>query len=83
MFDSIIYTVSTLGYLPQTQLLAKSVKRFMPKSKFIWILVEKRNEIIENEGNSGMSFGLVCLMVKAFCIRGHYFVNFVRENSLK
>ncbi len=34
--------------------------------------------IIEGQGHSGMSFGLVCSMVKAFCNRGSEFVSFVR-----
>lgn len=40
--------------------------------------LEKAKLIIENQGHSGMSFGLVCSMVKAFCERGTDFVNFVR-----
>jgi hypothetical protein len=35
-------------------------------------------EIIEGQGHSGMSFGLVCLMVKAFCDRGAEFVSYAR-----
>lgn len=35
-------------------------------------------EIIEGQGHSGMSFGLVCSMVKAFCDRGDEFVNYVK-----
>jgi len=34
--------------------------------------------IIEEQGHSGMSFGLVCSMVKAFCDRGAEFVSFAR-----
>lgn len=34
--------------------------------------------IIENQGHSGMSFGLVCSMVKSFCDRGSEFVSYVR-----
>jgi hypothetical protein len=50
-------------------------------------IVEKLNEgcelevakgIIEEQGHSGMSFSLVCSMVKSFCDRGVEFVNFVR-----
>lgn len=33
---------------------------------------------IESQGHSGMSFGLVCAMVKEFCSRGEEFVNYVR-----
>lgn len=33
--------------------------------------------IIENQGHSGMSFGLVKSMVKAFCNRGNEFASFV------
>ena len=35
-------------------------------------------KIIEDQGHSGMSFGLVCSMVKSFCDRGEEFVSFVR-----
>ncbi len=34
--------------------------------------------IIEKQGHSGMSFGLVCSMVKSFCNRGTEFVAYVR-----
>ena len=34
--------------------------------------------IIESQGHSGMSFSLVCSMVKSFCNRGVEFVNYVR-----
>lgn len=34
--------------------------------------------IIESQGHSGMSFGLVCSMVKSFCDRGIEFVSYVR-----
>ena len=46
-------------------------------------IVEKLNEgceldtvktIIESQGHSGMSFGLVCSMVKSFCDRGSEFI---------
>lgn len=33
---------------------------------------------IESQGNSGMSFGLVCAMVKEFSDRGNEFVEYVR-----
>jgi hypothetical protein len=36
-------------------------------------------EIIENQGHSGMSFGLVCSMVKSFCNRGAEFVAYARN----
>jgi hypothetical protein len=35
-------------------------------------------EIIYEQGHSGMSFGLVCSMVKSFCDRGNEFVEYVR-----
>lgn len=38
-------------------------------------------EIIESQGHSGTSFGLVCSMVNTFCIRGKEFVNFVKNNK--
>ena len=34
--------------------------------------------IIEEQGHSGMSFGLVCSMVKSFCDRGTEFDSYVR-----
>lgn len=40
--------------------------------------LEKAKEIIEGQGHSGMSFGLVCSMVKSFCDRGAEFVSYVR-----
>jgi len=38
----------------------------------------KAKEIIEAQGHSGMSFGLVCAMVKSFCDRGEEFVSFIK-----
>jgi len=40
--------------------------------------LEKVKVLIENKGHSGMSFGLVCSMVKSFCDRGNEFVSYVR-----
>lgn len=40
--------------------------------------LEKSKEIVESQGHSGMSFGLICSMVKSFCDRGDEFVSFVR-----
>lgn len=40
--------------------------------------LEVAKGIIENQGHSGMSFGLVCSMVRSFCDRGDEFVSFVR-----
>jgi len=40
---------------------------------------ETAKAIIEGQGHSGMSFGLVCSMVKAFCDRGAEFVSFARD----
>jgi len=40
--------------------------------------LEEVKPLIENQGHSGMSFGLVCSMVKSFCDRGTEFVNFVK-----
>ena len=40
--------------------------------------LDEAKTIIENQGHSGMSFGLVCSMVKSFCDRGSEFVSFVR-----
>ena len=36
-------------------------------------------EIIEGQGHSGMSFGLVCSMVKSFCDRGAEFASYARS----
>jgi len=41
--------------------------------------LDKAKVIIENQGHSGMSFGLVCSMVKSFCDRGEEFKNFVNN----
>lgn len=40
--------------------------------------VEEVKPLIENQGHSGMSFGLVCSMVKSFFDRGDEFVNYAR-----
>lgn len=40
--------------------------------------LEVAKGIIEKQGHSGMSFGLVCSMVKSFCDRGTEFVSYVR-----
>ena len=40
--------------------------------------LDEAKAIIESQGHSGMSFGLVCSMVKSFCDRGTEFVSFVR-----
>ena len=40
--------------------------------------LEEVKPLIENQGHSGMSFGLVCSMVKSFCDRGNEFVAYVR-----
>lgn len=40
--------------------------------------LEDAKAIIDKQGHSGMSFGLVCSMVKAFCNRGVEFYQFVR-----
>lgn len=41
--------------------------------------LETAKTIIEEQGHSGMSFSLVCSMVKSFCDRGEEFVNYVRS----
>lgn len=40
--------------------------------------LEEAKTMIENQGHSGMSFGLVCSMVREFCDRGQEFVDYVR-----
>ena len=41
--------------------------------------LEVTKEIIKGQGHSGMSFGLVCSMVKIFCDRGAEFVSYARS----
>jgi hypothetical protein len=41
--------------------------------------LQKAKDIIEGQGHSGMSFCLVCSMVKAFCDRGSEFVEYARS----
>lgn len=41
--------------------------------------LQKAKEIIESQGHSGMSFGLICSMLKSFCNRGNEFVDYVRS----
>ena len=41
--------------------------------------METAKAIIEGQGHSGMSFGLVCSMVKSFCDRGAEFANYARS----
>jgi len=41
--------------------------------------LEVAKGIIDGQDHSGMSFGLVCSMVKSFCDRGNEFVNYVRN----
>ena len=38
--------------------------------------LDKAKVIIESQGHSGISFGLVCSMVKYFCDRGEEFANY-------
>lgn len=40
--------------------------------------LDEAKRIIDNQGHSGMSFGLVCSMVQSFCDRGEEFVKYVR-----
>lgn len=40
--------------------------------------LEKAKTMIEEQGHSGMSFGLVCSMIKAFSDRGDEFVKYTR-----
>lgn len=41
--------------------------------------LDEAKTIIEGQGHSGMSFGLVCSMVKSFCDRGQEFVSYARS----
>ena len=40
--------------------------------------LDEAKKEIENQNHSGMSFGLVCAMVKEFCNRGQEFVEYVK-----
>ena len=40
--------------------------------------MDEAKAIIESQGHSGMSFGLVCAMVSSFCDRGKEFTSYVR-----
>lgn len=40
--------------------------------------LEEAKKKINSQGHSGMSFGLVCTMVKEFCERGEEFVDYIR-----
>ena len=40
--------------------------------------IEEVKPLIENQGHSGMSHGLVCSMVNSFCDRGQEFSNYAR-----
>lgn len=40
--------------------------------------MEEAKKIIKNQGHSGLSYLLVCAMVKEFCKRGEEFANYVR-----
>ena len=40
--------------------------------------LDKAKTMIEEQGHSGMSFGLVCSMIKEFCDRGTEFVKYAR-----
>ena len=40
--------------------------------------LEEAKQEIQKQGHSGMSWGLVCLMIKEFCERGEEFVEFVK-----
>lgn len=40
--------------------------------------LEKVKPLIDNQGHSGMSFGLVCSMINSFCDRGKEFVEYAR-----
>lgn len=41
--------------------------------------LDEAKAIIESQGHSGMSFDLVCSMIKSFCDRGEEFVNYARS----
>jgi len=41
---------------------------------------DKAKLIIHEQGHSGMSYGLVCAMIKSFCDRGDAFVKYMKNN---
>ena len=41
--------------------------------------LDEAKVIIESQCHSGMSFGLICAMLKSFCDRGNEFVEYVRS----
>jgi len=40
--------------------------------------LDEAKDILDEQGHSGMSFGLICSMMLSFCDRGEEFVNFVK-----
>ena len=40
--------------------------------------LDEAKAIINNQGHSGMSYSLVCSMVKSFCKRGNEFINYIK-----
>lgn len=40
---------------------------------------EKAKNCMENQGHSGMSWSLVCAMVKEFCVHGEEFIKWLKE----
>jgi hypothetical protein len=41
---------------------------------------EFAKELLDKQGHSGMSFGLMCSMISSFCDKGNGFVEFVKNN---
>lgn len=41
-------------------------------------MLDEAKQMIEDQNHSGMSYGLVCAMVKEFCDRGQEFVDYVK-----
>jgi hypothetical protein len=42
-------------------------------------LLIRAKKIIDNQGHSGMSYQLVCSMIKSFCDRGKIFVDYLKD----
>lgn len=43
------------------------------------ISFELAKSVVKKQGHSGMSFGLVCSMIDAFCDKGNEFINYVNN----
>lgn len=72
-----------MNYNNQNELRIKSDNHYLEDSVLWYVFpfyeeLEKVKLLIENQGHSGMSFGLVCSMVNSFCDRGTEFTSYVK-----